>query len=120
LASEHRTRKQIIDGRLAADGWHVVCHNRWAAGDRTPSNAFEELTPDAGRGDYLLFLDNQLVADVEARRPEVHPENVIEQAKRYCPALEGSPFRSGAFRIRNRRQSWRHATPEKGKGGAIS
>lgn len=99
LATEHQTRKQVIDAHLEAAGWRVVPYALWAAGDRSPADAVEEFPTDTGPADYLLFLVDQPVADVEAKRPQVHPENVIEQAKRYSRALADSPFRFGDFRI---------------------
>ncbi len=93
--SERATRKQRIDKALAEAGWRVVSHARWQAGDRTAADAIEEFPTDSGPADYLLFLDGKPVADVEAKRLEVGPQNVVEQAKRYARALADSPFQFG-------------------------
>lgn len=93
--NERATRKTLIDQALTQAGWRVVSHARWLAGDRTPADAVEEFPTDSGPGDYLLYLDGQPVADVEAKKLEVGPQNVIEQAKRYARTLTDSPFHFG-------------------------
>ncbi len=97
--SEYAVRKQEIDRALQAAGWRVVSYARWSKGDRTAADAIEEYPTDSGPGDYLLMLDGKPVADVEAKKHEVNPENVVEQAKRYSRALKDSPFRFGEYRI---------------------
>ncbi len=99
MPTERETRKQLIDPRLQADGWRVVPYARWLAGDRTAADAVEEHPTDSGPGDYLLYLDGRPVADVEAKKPEVGPQEVIGQAKRYSRTLADSPFRFGEARI---------------------
>jgi len=99
MPSERETRKLLIDPRLQADGWRVVSYARWLAGDRTAADAVEEHPTDSGPGDYLLYLDGRPVADVEAKKPEVSPQEVIGQAKRYSRTLADSPFRFGEARI---------------------
>ncbi|MCL4465478.1 MAG: DEAD/DEAH box helicase family protein [Chloroflexi bacterium] len=99
MPSERETRKQLIDPRLQADGWRVVPYERWLAGDRTAADAVEEHPTDSGPGDYLLYLDGRPVADVEAKKVEVSPQEVIGQAKRYSRTLSDSPFRFGDARI---------------------
>jgi len=99
VPSERETRRLLIDPRLRADGWRVVPYDRWLAGDRTAADAVEEHPTDSGPGDYLLYLDGQPVADVEAKKPEVGPQEVIGQARRYSRTLADSPFRFGEARI---------------------
>jgi type I restriction enzyme R subunit len=99
VPSERETRKLLIDPRLQADGWRVVSYERWLAGDRTAADAVEEHPTDSGPGDYLLYLDGRPVADVEAKKPQVGPQEVIGQAKRYSRTLAESPFRFGDARI---------------------
>ncbi len=93
--SERATRKKRIDQALARDGWRVVRYGQWLAGDRTAADAVEEFPTESGPADYLLHLDGQVVADVEAKKVSVDPRNVIEQAKRYSRALNGSSARYG-------------------------
>lgn len=93
--SERATRKQLIDRALTDAGWRVVPLARWQGGDRANADAVEEYPTDSGPADYLLFLDGRPVADVEAKKLEVGPQNVVEQAKRYARALAGSPFHFG-------------------------
>ncbi|MBF8282386.1 MAG: restriction endonuclease subunit R, partial [Anaerolineales bacterium] len=96
---ERTTRKQWIDRALTDAGWRVVNYARWLAGNRTPADAVEEFPTDSGPGDYLLYLDGQPVADVEAKKLAVGPQNVVEQAKRYARALADSPFSFGEYRL---------------------
>ncbi len=96
---ERTTRKQLIDRALTGAGWRVVSHARWQAGDRTTADAVEEYPTDSGPADYLLFLDSKPVADVEAKKLEVGPQNVVEQAKRYARTLADSPYRFGEYRL---------------------
>ncbi len=97
--TERQTRKQLIDPQLASAGWRVVPYERWLSGDRTPADAVEEHPTDSGPGDYLLYLDGRPVADVEAKKAEVSPQEVIGQAKRYSRTLASSPFQFGESRI---------------------
>lgn len=97
--SEQATRKQRIDKSLATTGWRVVSFARWDKGDRSSADAVEEFPTDNGPADYLLFLDGKPVADVEAKKLSVDPQNVVEQAKRYARALADSPYRFGEYRI---------------------
>ena len=97
--SERQARKNLIDPALSAAGWQVVPYERWKEGDRTPADAVEEYPTDSGPGDYLLFLDGTPVADVEAKKPSVDPQEVIGQAKRYSRTLAESPFQFGEHRI---------------------
>ncbi len=97
--SERLTRRKLIDRALTDVGWRVVSLAHWQAGDRTAADAVEEYPTDSGPADYLLFLDGKPVADVEAKKLEVGPQNVVEQAKRYARTLADSPYRFGEFRI---------------------
>jgi type I restriction enzyme R subunit len=86
-SSEKATRKNLVDQALAASGWRVVSHARWQAGDRTAADSVEEFPTDGGPRDYLLILDGQPVADVEVKKLEIGPQDVIEQVKRYARML---------------------------------
>jgi type I restriction enzyme R subunit len=98
-SSERAVRKQLVDKALSAAGWRIINYERWLAGNRTAADAVEEFPTDSGPGDYMLFLDGQPVADVEAKKLEVGTQNVIEQAKRYARTLPESPYTFGDFRI---------------------
>jgi len=90
-SNERAVRKQRVDKALANAGWRVVDYARWQSGHRTAADAVEEFPTDSGPGDYMLFLEGHPVADVEAKKLEVGPQNVIEQAKRYARTLPDSP-----------------------------
>jgi type I restriction enzyme R subunit len=98
-SSERAVRKRLVDTALSAAGWRVVSYARWQSGNRTAADAVVEFPTDSGPGDYLLILDGKPVADVEAKKLEVGPQNVIEQAKRYARTLPASPYAFGDSRI---------------------
>lgn len=78
----------------------MLPYAQWLAGNRTSADAVEEYPTDSGPADYLLHLDGQPVADVEAKKLSVDPRNVIEQAKRYSRALAGAQgLRFGEYHI---------------------
>ncbi len=99
MPGPERQARDKIDQWLKGAGWRVVRYDRSQAGDHTRADAIEEYPTDSGPGDYLLMLDGKLVANIEAKKQEVSPENVVEQAKRYSRALHDSPFHFGEYRI---------------------
>ncbi len=79
---EQRARRQI-DAMLAAAGWDVqdrAAMNLAAA----PGVAIREFQTGAGPADYLLFLRNQLVGVVEAKKVGVTLSTVAAQTRDYA------------------------------------
>lgn len=83
---EWKTRKTRIDTRLKAlaPAWGIV---KWAEGLNTAgldSVAVTEYPTASGPADYALFVRDQLLGIIEAKKVGTGPANVLEQAKRYA------------------------------------
>lgn len=89
--AEWRTRKQRIDPKLDAAGW--VLRKPGTAAART-----EEQETSNGPADYALWLDQQVISVVEAKKLTVGPQNVLTQAGRYAQGLAKSTFNFGGLR----------------------
>lgn len=85
--SEWKTRKKRIDPKLDAAGWRLPRA-------RPKADAFrsEEEETDAGPADFALWLNQQIVGVVEAKKLTVGPQNVLTQAQRYARGLRGGSF----------------------------
>lgn len=90
--AEWKTRKLRIDPKLDAAGWKLR-KSKPSAADRT-----EEEDTANGPADYALWLDNQVVGVVEAKKLTVGPQNVLTQAQRYAKGLTNSSFNFAGFR----------------------
>lgn len=90
--SEWATRKGRIDPRLDSAGWR-----RSKAPSTKPSRS-EEHETENGPADYVLWLDQKIVAVVEAKKLTVGPQNVLTQADRYARGITDSPFNFGGLR----------------------
>lgn len=87
--NEWKTRKKRIDPKLDAAGWPL----RRGAAKRT-----EEEETSNGPADYALWLDDQVVGVVEAKKLTVGPQNVLTQAQRYARGLERGHFNFDGMR----------------------
>jgi len=81
--AEWKTRKERIDPRLDAAGWP----RRSGPPSPKPFRTEEEETTN-GPADYALWIDNQILAVVEAKKLTVGPQNVLTQAARYARGLD--------------------------------
>jgi len=82
---EQRARREI-DARLTAAGWDVQDRadlNLAAA----PGVAVREFPTDAGPADYLLFLGNQVVGVLEAKKAGVTLASVEAQTREYARSV---------------------------------
>ncbi|MDX2169983.1 MAG: DEAD/DEAH box helicase family protein, partial [Deltaproteobacteria bacterium] len=79
---EQRAREQI-DAMLAAAGW-AVQHRSQMNLAAAPGVAIRELRTEAGPADYALFLGNQLVGVVEAKKAGVTLSTVEAQTRAYA------------------------------------
>lgn len=93
---EWKTRKRRIDPKLDACGWHLP--KGGATPLRRPYRTEEEETSN-GPADYALWLDNNIVGLVEAKKLTIGPQNVLTQAERYARGLSNSPFNFGGLRV---------------------
>lgn len=85
--SEQQTRRQRIDPMLAAAGWCVVPVDEATRRGFSGPLAVEEYPTDNGPADYALFNQGDLIGIVEAKRPDVSPQEVLRQAERYARGL---------------------------------
>ncbi len=71
----------LIDEQLEDAGWEVI-----RQGDHIPQKgnyAVEEFPTDSGPMDYALFVDGQLLGDVEAKPEGTGVPSVLQQSERY-------------------------------------
>jgi|GEM_PF-1495834 len=97
--SEFATRKQLIDRRLAADGWKVVPFNEQKPLASLNRCAIEEYPTENGPADYALCADGHIVGIVEAKKLTLGPQNVLSQAERYAKGIHESGFAFGKFGV---------------------
>ena len=96
--SEWKTRKTRIDAKLRP-AWAIV-HAR-NAGDvsKLARHAVEEFQTESGPADYALFVRGKLLGIIEAKKPTVGAQNVLEQAKRYSRGAEKTIGSWNGFRV---------------------
>jgi len=87
LTPEQRARAEI-DAQLEACGWAVQDY-RSAAVREARGVAVREVPTDAGRADYVLFVDGQAVGVIEAKRVGATLTGVERQTRRYRAAFGG-------------------------------
>jgi type I restriction enzyme R subunit len=90
--AEWKTRKQRIDPKLNDAGWSL------RKGKPAPAGRTEEHDTDNGPADYALWLENQVVGVVEAKKLTIGPQNVLTQARRYATGLTNNGFNFGEYR----------------------
>ncbi|HWQ82736.1 MAG TPA: DEAD/DEAH box helicase family protein [Ignavibacteria bacterium] len=81
--SEKTTRKKRIDKQLKAIGWFIIPYVEGMDLSGLTNHAIEEYQTINGPADYALVVNGKLLGVVEAKKLEVGPANVLEQAKRY-------------------------------------
>src|ERR1043166_1977207 len=86
--SESATRKQLIDGMLAADGWKVLPFAAQKPLSMLHRCAIEEYPTSSGPADYALCADGKIVGIVEAKKLTIGPQNVLSQAERYSKGVQ--------------------------------
>lgn len=85
--SEWTTRKKRIDPKLDATGWRLR-----SGGAQPPAYRSEEEGTANGPADYALWLNNQVVGIVEAKKRTVGPQNVLTQTELYARGLNNRAF----------------------------
>ena len=97
MASESKTRKELIDKALIKTGWKpIVSFSKGAFYD---DGAVTEYQTNNGPADYVLFNDGVPIAAVESKKLGIGPQNVLIQAQRYSRGLTGSPFNFNGYHI---------------------
>ncbi|MGA2973112.1 MAG: type I restriction-modification enzyme R subunit C-terminal domain-containing protein [Candidatus Bathyarchaeia archaeon] len=95
--SEDRTKRELIEPKLVAAGWHpIVDYN---PGVNYDTCSVREYQTSNGPADYILFHQGVAVADVEAKRAGVGPQNVLSQDQRYVRGFREGNFQFGEFRL---------------------
>jgi type I restriction enzyme R subunit len=93
--SEKETRRKRIDRQLDALGWPALGGHAQADGPyRKP-----EIETASGPADYGLYLRDNLVGIVEAKKLAVSPQNVLSQAERYSEGAHDGTLSFGKFRV---------------------
>ena len=77
---------------LAASGWRVVTLPDATRQGFAGHLAVEEYPTENGPADYALFSDGSLIGIVEAKRPDVAPQEVLRQAERYARGVGNTPW----------------------------
>ena len=117
LAPEQRARIEI-DAQLAACGW-VVQDYKHAAVAAAQGVAVREVPTEAGPADYVLYVDNQAVGVIEAKKAGTTLTGVEDQTRRYQSSYPGNlpafapkdSFRSATNRRAPRPDSPAGSTP---------
>ncbi|MBI5021730.1 MAG: DEAD/DEAH box helicase family protein [Ignavibacteriales bacterium] len=109
--SERHTRKTLIDPLLEEAGWSVVASKDGLDYRKYSNHALEEFPTANGPADYALVQNGEIVGIVEAKKEELSPQNVLNQAKRYALGVEQSSFDFNGYRVpflysTNGRQIW--------------
>src|SRR3954469_14308879 len=93
---ERATRRQRIDPRLAAAGWHVVPFGS-ATSTTGGALAVEEFETENGPADYALFDGGRCLGVAEAKKLTLGPQGVLGQAERYSKEIDQTPRSQGEF-----------------------
>lgn len=85
---DERETRRLIDAQLRSAGWEVdsevLTYQNGTRPQKGKNRAIAEYPTTAGRADYALFVDLQVVAVVEAKRQSKDvAEGALNQAKRY-------------------------------------
>lgn len=88
--SEFKTRRKRIDPKLASQGWSVVEFAATVGAASRSKQAVAEYPTENGPADYALFVDDQVLGVVEAKKVTVGPQNVLTQAERYSRGVAES------------------------------
>ncbi len=96
--SEALTRKYKIDKLLVAAGWKIVPYKEGQSPHSYNNCAVTEYPTSSGPADYVLILEEEPLAIIEAKKGVVGVYNVLEQAKRYAKGIKSS-FRFGEYNV---------------------
>ncbi|MCX8056578.1 MAG: DEAD/DEAH box helicase family protein [Ignavibacteria bacterium] len=86
--TEWLIRKNKINRALDSTGWTIVPHKEITNSFLLQNHAVEEFPTNNGPADYALFVNGKLLGVIEAKKTEINPQNVLEQAKRYSKGAE--------------------------------
>jgi type I restriction enzyme, R subunit len=98
LESEYQTRRKRIDPLLTSQGWNIIRSDLTNVIASYPHHAVTEYPTSNGPADYALFVDNELLGIVEAKKVTLGPQNVLSQAERYARGVD-SPSNFGGCHV---------------------
>src|SRR5262245_15133243 len=90
LESEYQTRRKRIDPLLKSQGWNIIALDHTNVIASYPHHAVTEYPTTKGPADYALFVDDELLGIVEAKKVTLGPQNVLSQAERYARGVDSS------------------------------
>ena len=93
--SEKQTRKKRINAKLQALGWAFAPDDEPA-----PKGPYwrDEIATENGPADYGLFVADQLIGIIEAKKLGLGPQNVLSQTERYAEGVKG-PYAADGFGV---------------------
>lgn len=96
---EWKTRRDRIDPRLVDAGWTIIPFSEDIDTRSLTAHAVTEYETAYGPADYVLIVKGHILAIVEAKRYELGPEGVMNQAKRYSRGVTGSTLNYAGFHV---------------------
>ncbi|MCS7054544.1 MAG: DEAD/DEAH box helicase family protein, partial [Ignavibacterium sp.] len=90
MSCEYQVRKQKIDKLLKNSGWEIIPFRLLNTNILFFAYALEEFPTKNGPADYALFVNGRLLGIIEAKKTQIDPQNVLEQAKRYSKGAENN------------------------------
>ena len=96
---EWKTRRDRIDTRLRALGWSIAPFNPTVDVARLDRTVLTEHETAHGPADYAFVMGGRVVGILEAKRPNIDPENVLSQAERYARGLPPTGFEQDGIRV---------------------
>jgi type I restriction enzyme R subunit len=93
---EAKARRELIDKKLDALGWRLPPN-----GEEPQTGPYrqEEVETDDGPADYGLYVDQELVGIVEAKKLSLAPQNVLSQAERYSRGVKDGAYATNGFGV---------------------
>jgi type I restriction enzyme R subunit len=96
--SEYQTRRKRIDPLLKSQGWNIIALDHTNVIASYPHHAVTEYPTANGPADYALFVRDELLGIVEAKKVTLGPQNVLSQAERYARGVD-SPSDFGGLHV---------------------
>lgn len=98
---EWQTRRERINKKLKSVNppWSIIRYKNDLDTSSLNSHAVEEYPTANGPTDYALFVKGKLLGLIEAKKVEVSPQNVLEQAKRYSKGAFQGPGNWNGYRV---------------------
>ncbi|MEK7675801.1 MAG: type I restriction endonuclease [Verrucomicrobiota bacterium] len=99
--TEWLTRKKRIDTKLRSlnPAWQIVPYREGLDFSQLTCHAVTEIPTENGPADYGLFVNGIFLGITEAKKVTVNPQNVLEQAKRYCLGAFNGPGNWNGYRV---------------------